>query len=435
MALRSAIRDEVLPVGTALPPSRKLAADLDCSRWLVTQAYTQLVAEGYLAARTGSATRVVWSPDRDGRRPSVSRPAAPAPRYDLTPGLPDLRAFPRRRWAEALRDVLATMPHTEFGVPPRGGHPRLRVVLAEYLRRCRGALTTPEDITICSGVTDGLTQVCRALRAAGITSAAAEDPSWGRTRQAAASAGLTVIPVPVDDDGLRVDQLRDVRAVIVTPAHQFPTGTVLAPARRAALVEWARDVDGLILEDDYDAEFRYDRRPVGTIQGMDRAHAVLFGSVSKTLSPALGIGWYVLPPAWTERVRAANPATAAPPVADQLALASFIEKGGYDRHLRAVRLRYRARRDALVSALAEHLPSARISGVAAGLHLLLHLDGATEDLVRRAADAGLRLTDLAAYQVSPAAGRTLVVGYGNLADNAVLPAVTLLTALLGTLTA
>jgi GntR family transcriptional regulator/MocR family aminotransferase len=163
---------------------------------------------------------------------------------------------------------------------------------------------------------------------------------------------------------------------------------------------------------------------------MDKAHAALFGSVSKTLSPALGIGWYVLPPAWAERVRAANPATSAPPVADQLALASYIEKGGYDRYLRAVRLRYRARRDTLVGALAEHLPAARISGVAAGLHLLLHLDGATEDLVRRAADAGLRLTDLAAYQASPSAGRTLVVGYGNLADNAVLPAVTLLAALL-----
>jgi GntR family transcriptional regulator/MocR family aminotransferase len=201
---------------------------------------------------------------------------------------------------------------------------------------------------------------------------------------------------------------------------------VLAPARRAALVEWARDVDGLILEDDYDAEFRYDRRPVGTLQGMDRAHTALFGSVSKTLSPALGIGWYVLPPGWADLVHTGS----APPVADQLALASYIEKGGYDRQLRAIRLRYRARRDALVAALAEHLPEARISGVAAGLHLLLHVDGVTADLVRRAADAGLRLTDLAVYEISPSGGSTLVIGYGNLADNAVVPAVTLLAALL-----
>jgi GntR family transcriptional regulator/MocR family aminotransferase len=427
-SLRTAIRDGNLPRGTALPPSRKLATDLSCSRWLVTQAYAQLVAEGYLAGRTGSATRVQWSPDHDDRPPAPTRTDGPAPRYDLAPGLPDLRAFPRRRWADALRDVLTTMPHNEFGVPPRGGHPRLRTVLAEYLRRCRGALTTPEDVVICSGVVDGVTQVCRALPAAGITSIAVEDPSWGRTRQA--TAGMTMVPVPVDEDGILVDQLRGVRAVLVTPAHQFPTGTVLAPARRAALVAWARDVDGLILEDDYDAEFRYDRRPVGTLQGMDPARVALFGSVSKTLSPALGIGWYALPPAWTSLVRNANPAGATPPVADQLAMARFIDQGAYDRHLRAVRLRYRARRDALVTALAEHLPDARVSGIAAGLHLLLHINGDNDNLVGRAADAGLRLVGLDAYQVTPSGGHTLVLGYGNLADNAVQPAVTLLADLL-----
>lgn len=431
-ALRSAIRDGVLPVGAAVPPSRKLAADLSCSRWLVTQAYAQLVAEGYLAARTGAATRVLWSPERDGRAPVPSSAAVPAPRYDLAPGVPDLRAFPRRRWAEALRGVLTTMPHTEFGIPPTGGHPRLRAVLAEYLRRCRGASTTPRDITICAGVTEGVTHVCRALAAAGVTAIAVEDPSWGRTRQAAAAAGLTVVPVPVDEDGVRVDRLAGVRAVVVTPAHQFPTGTVLAPARRAALVEWARDVNGLVLEDDYDADFRYDRRPVGTVQGMAPSHVALFGSVSKTLSPALGIGWHVLPPAWAEPFRAANPAVTTPPVVDQLALAAFVEQGGYDRQLRAVRSRYRVRRDALVAALATHLPGSRITGVAAGLHLVLHLGGDVDTgaLVRRAAAEGLRLVDLAAYSGTPPEQPALVLGYGNLADSAVLPAVTLLAALL-----
>ena len=431
-ALRSAVRDGVLVVGTALPPSRKLAADLGCSRWLVTQAYAQLVAEGYLEARTGAATRVSWSPSDDRPVRSSSATAAPVPRYDLAPGLPDLRAFPRRRWAEALREVLTTVPHTEFGVPPGGGHPRLRAVMAEYLRRCRGASTTPRDVTICSGVTDGVTRICRALAAAGITSVAVEDPSWGRTRDAVAAAGLTAVPVPVDQDGVRVDRLRGTRAVVVTPAHQFPTGTVLAPARRAALVEWARDVDGLVLEDDYDADFRYDRRPVGTVQGMAPAHVALFGSVSKTLSPALGIGWHVLPPAWADAVRAANPAAATPPVVDQLALAAFVEQGGYDRHLRAVRLRYRARRDALVAALATHLPGSRITGVAAGLHLLLHLGGPSDTaaLVRRAAAEGLHLVDLNTYRSEPSDDPVLVLGYGNLTDHAVLPAVTLLASLL-----
>ncbi|MFC0067108.1 PLP-dependent aminotransferase family protein [Umezawaea endophytica] len=431
-ALRAAVRDGVLPVGTALPPSRKLAADLACSRWLVTQAYAQLVAEGYLEARTGAATRVLWSPSRE--RPS--RPASAAtttvPRHDLAPGLPDLRAFPRRRWDEALLEVLTTAPHTEFGLPPRGGHPRLRAVLAEYLRRCRGASTTPPDVTVCSGVTEGVTRVCRALAAAGFTSVAVEDPSWGRTRDAVAAAGLTAVPVPVDEDGVRVDRLGGTRAVVVTPAHQFPTGTVLAPARRAALVAWARDVDGLVLEDDYDADFRYDRRPVGTVQGMAPAHVALFGSVSKTLSPALGIGWYVLPPTWADAVRAANPAASTPPVVDQLALAAFVERGGYDRHLRAVRSRYRARRDALVAALATHLPDSRITGVAAGLHLLLHLGGSpdTGALVRRAAAEGLNLVDLDTYRTEPSGDPTLVLGYGNLADHAVVPAVALLASLL-----
>ncbi len=431
-ALRSAIRDGVLPLGSALPPSRALAADLACSRWLVTQAYAQLVAEGYLEARTGAATRVLWSPEREGRPPRTSSATAPAPRYDLAPGLPDLRAFPRRRWADALREALNTMPHTEFGVPPRGGHPRLRAVVAEYLRRCRGASTTPRDVTICAGVTEGVTGVCRALAAAGVTSIAVEEPSWGRTRQAVAAAGLTVVPVPVDEDGVRVDLLHGVRAVVVTPAHQFPTGTVLAPARRAALVAWARDVDGLVLEDDYDADFRYDRRPVGTVQGMAPAHVALFGSVSKTLSPALGIGWHVLPPAWAEPFRAANPAAATPPVVDQLAFAAFVEQGGYDRQLRAVRLRYRARRDALVAALATHLPDSRITGVAAGLHLLLHLPGSpdTGALVRRAAAEGLNLVDLNTYRDEHSDDPTLVLGYGNLADGAVLPAVALLASLL-----
>ncbi|WP_245886187.1 PLP-dependent aminotransferase family protein [Umezawaea tangerina] len=431
-ALRAVIRDGVLPVGTALPPSRKLAADLGCSRWLVTQAYAQLVAEGYLEARTGAATRVSWSPEGHEREPRAARVAASAPRYDLAPGVPDLRAFPRRRWAEALRHALTTMPHTDLGVPPRAGHPRLRAVLAEYLRRCRGASAAPRDVTVTAGVTAGVTQVCRALEARGVTAVAVEDPCWGRTRDAVAAAGLAVVPVPVDEDGVRVDLLGGVRAVVVTPAHQFPTGTVLAPARRAALVAWARDVDGLVLEDDYDAEFRYDRRPVGAVQGMAPGHVALFGSVSKTLSPALGIGWHVLPPAWAEACRAANPAAATPPVVDQLALAAFVEQGGYDRHLRAARLRYRARRDAVVAALAEHLPDSRTTGVAAGLHLLLHLAGAvdTAALVRRAEARGLHLVDLATYLDTPPEEPTLVLGYGDLADNAVVPAIALLASLL-----
>ncbi|MBP2321947.1 GntR family transcriptional regulator/MocR family aminotransferase [Kibdelosporangium banguiense] len=415
-ALRKAIRDGVLGQGAALPPSRKLADDLSCSRWVVTQAYAQLVAEGYLVARTGSATRVSWSGVLDRSVPP--RPSPSPPRYDLAPGLPDLRAFPRRRWADALREVLSSVPHTDLGVPVPGGHPRLRAVLAEYLRRCRGAVT--EDVLICSGVTSGVTLVGRALHAAGITRVVMEEPGWPRVRQAATTAGLTVVSVPVDAEGLCVDQIPDgVRAVIVTPAHQFPSGVVLTPARRAALLAWARAVDGLILEDDYDAEFRYDRRPVGTVQGMDPRRVVLLGSVSKTLSPALGIGWCVVPPQWTLAVTEANPTASAPPVLDQLALAAFIEQGSYDRYLRAARLRYRNRRDTMVSALEN------VSGAAAGLHLLLHLDSDATSVVQHAAANGLRLVSLDSYRSAPG-DPALVLGYGNVADGSLPAAITVL---------
>ncbi|SMC95358.1 MocR-like pyridoxine biosynthesis transcription factor PdxR [Kibdelosporangium aridum] len=411
-ALRTAIREGVLKKGATLPPSRKLAGDLQCSRWVVTQAYAQLVAEGYLETRTGSATRVhcwadeIWKP--------VPRRQEPAPpRYDLAPGLPDLRNFPRRRWADAVRDALSTAPHTDLGVPIEGGHPRLRTVLAEYLRRTRGAVT--DDVLICSGVCHGVTLVGRALHAAGITQVAVEEPGWTRVWRAAEDAGLEVVPVPVDSNGLCVDQIPDgVRAVIVTPAHQFPSGVVLTPERRAALLSWARDVDGLILEDDYDAEFRYDRKPIGTVQGMDPRRVVLLGSVSKTLSPALGIGWCVVPPQWTVPM-------AAPPVIDQLALATFIEKGWYHRYLRAARLRYRTRRDALLDALGP----LDVSGAAAGLHLLLHLDSPADEVVHRAAVQGLKLVSLDAYRSRPG-DPALVLGYGNLADSSVSEAVAVL---------
>ncbi len=416
-ALRTAIRDGTLGPCSALPPSRKLADDLGFSRWVVTQAYEQLAAEGYLAARTGSATIVRWP--ASGREPTTpaERPPAP-PSIDLAPGLPDLRHFPRQRWAEAMRGVLTNAPHTEFGHPIPGGHPRLRAVLAEYLRRCRGAVT--DDVRISSGVTDGFSRVCRALLAAGITRLAAEEPGWKTLHRAATDAGLEVNPVRVDEDGLCVDAIpAGVRAVLVTPAHQFPTGTVLSPARRASLLTWAQEVDGLIVEDDYDAEFRYDRRPIGTVQGMDPARVALLGSLSKTLSPALGLGWYAVPPQWTALVQQSP----SPPVLDQLAFAAFIERGAYDRHLRAARLRYRARRDALVAALG----SARLSGVAAGLHLVLHLDSDDDAavVVRRAAETGLRVADLDDYRVTPGEPG-LVLGYGNLADGSIGDAVQLL---------
>jgi len=442
-AIRAAIRAGTLPWGSALPPSRTLAADLGCSRWVVTQAYEQLVAEGYLGARVGSATRVRW-PEEPTAPAAATAPAPPRPpRADLVPGLPDLRSFPRRAWLDALRAELSTVPHAELGRTAGAGHPRLRRVLAEYLERVRGAAVAPEDVTITAGVADGMAHLFRALAAAGATTIAVEDPGWHRLREIASVTGLTLAPQPVDGHGMRVDRLVEaggIAAAVVTPAHQFPTGAVLAPARRAALVEWATRTGALILEDDYDAEFRYDRRPVGTVQGVEPRRVALFGSLSKTLAPAVRIGWVATPPRWTAALRATEARGTAAPVLDQLALARFIETGAYDRHLRSMRQLYRARRDRLVEALAARLPGCRVVGVAAGLHVVVHLPpGVRAAAVVVAAERrGVRVMDLASCLADPGGepgadpggepagepgGEGLVLGYGTLDARAVEPAV------------
>ena len=373
-AVRVAIRDGRLPVGSAVPPSRALAEELGCSRWVVTEAYGQLVAEGYLVATVGAATRVAWtpSPRSPGRRP-VSRAAAAASRYDLSPGLPDLRGFPRQRWAEAVRTVAGDAAYYELGLPDPDGHPDLRSTMADYLSRARGADVRHAAVHITAGVTDGLVRVCRALGRAGHTVVGVEDPGWGRLRSAIEAAGLRPYPIGVDRDGLRVSLLDSaVRAVVVGPAHQFPTGATLPPARRVALVRWARDVDGVVVEDDYDAEFRYDRAPVAVFQGLDPGRVFLLGSVSKTLSPSLGIGWMVTPGAWASAVRAANPVAQPPPVLDQLALARFIGRGSYDAHLRGAQ---RAARTRTTSGLrAPAVRRAASAGATRGVRRLLGCD-------------------------------------------------------------
>jgi GntR family transcriptional regulator / MocR family aminotransferase len=423
-ALREAIRAGRLPAGSTLPPSRVLATELGCSRWVVTEAYAQLAAEGYVEAAVGSGTRVRPLGDRHADAADPAARPSPAPLIDMAPGLPDLRAFPLGRWLSAVRSAASALPAAELGYPDPAGHPRLRQVLAEYLARVRGAQADPADLTITTGVTDGISRLCRALRQRGATAVAVEDPGWPRIRLAAAGAGLQVVPVPVDGQGLRADLLGrlEVGAVIVSPAHQFPAGVVLSAPRRAALLAWARRAGGLIIEDDYDAEFRYDRRPVGTLQGTDRSGVALAGSVSKTLSPALGIGWLATPPAWTAAVRATVAGPAGPPVLDQLGFAEFLQAGFYDRHLRARRQSYRARRDAIVQAIAEQLPGTGVSGVAAGLHLLVHLGAGTDAaaVVRRARESGVKVANLDAYRLAGAAGDPgLVLGYGNLADHQV----------------
>jgi GntR family transcriptional regulator / MocR family aminotransferase len=426
-ALREAIRCSRLPAGSLLPPSRILAADLGCSRWVVTEAYAQLATAGYVEARTGSGTRV-RVPGTTPARPRDQPPASARAtgRIDMAPGLPDLRAFPAARWAAAVRSAAATLSIADLGYPDPAGHQALREVLAEYLTRARGAQADPGHLTICASATDGIGRICRALRRAGCQAVAVEDPGWHRAREVAGAAGLAIRPIPVDDHGMRADLPGDVGAVIVTPAHQFPAGVVLSAQRRAALLDWARRTGGLIIEDDYDAEYRYDRRPVTAVQGAGPSHVALLGSVSKILSPALRIGWVVSPPAWTPALR--EPPAAAPPVLDQLAFAAFLRSGSYDRHLRAGRKRYRARRDNLVAALTASIPEATVSGAAAGLHLLLGLgtEADSEAVRSHALERGVRVANLDRYRCSGQPWRGLVLGYGNLADHQVDEGVALL---------
>ncbi|WP_411082584.1 PLP-dependent aminotransferase family protein [Streptomyces sp. cmx-18-6] len=432
-ALRIAVTGGRLAAGSTLPASRVLAADLRCSRWVVTEAYAQLVAEGYFEARSGSATRVRAPAGPAGVRGGAREDRGRwTPRFDLLPGVPDLRAFPRKRWADMVRAATTELTWDELGYPDAAGLPRLRRQLASYLARGRGARVESGQLVVCAGTLDAVMRLCRGLRAAGHTDIAVEDPGWTQLRLTVAAAGLTPVAVPVDEHGLRVDLLRraaGVRAVIVAPAHQFPTGVVLAPSRRAELADWAREVDGLVMEDDYDAEFRYDRHPVGALQGVAPEHVALLGSLSKTLSPAVRLGWIAAPERWTDALTAKATGGAPPPVIDQDAFTRFVASGSYDRHLRASRLRYKRRRDHLLRELEARLPGRPVSGAAAGFHLLLPLrDCPAGAVVDEAAQADVRLASLDDYRAAPAAtgtptASTLVIGYGNLTDQAVPGAV------------
>ena len=343
--LREAIVQGRMDIGLVLPPSRRLAEELGCSRWVVTEAYGQLVAEGYLEARPGSVTRVRTNGHhlRASQRPS---PAVTPVRHDLAPGLPDLRAFPARVWANALAAESRRITPTELTFPAPGGQPRLKAALRSMLAPVRGVSAAESDIIVTTSVTEATRAVGRALAKLGITRMAVEDPGWPSLRSALRSAGIETVPIPVDEGGIEVERLfdhPDLRGALVTPAHQFPMGWPMAPDRRVMLLDWASKVDGVVLEDDYDSEFRYDRRPVRALQGMNPHRVVIMKSLSKTLSPALGIGWAVAP-AWLREALDDQPPT-QPSVIDQLAFARLLEDGSYLRHLRRLLPAYgRARR-------------------------------------------------------------------------------------------
>jgi GntR family transcriptional regulator / MocR family aminotransferase len=442
-AIRAAIRNGRLPRGAALPPSRTLAADLNISRWAVTQAYGQLVTEGYLASRTGSATRVMWSPEPDDDRiahrsiPSATTPPPP-PRFDLSMCSPDYRAFPRRKWVEAIRTAAENTPFDQLDYGDTGGEPRLRAILAEHLNRSRGAAAEAATVSVFTGARQAMAQICRALFEADHRQIGMENPGSSGLWEGARTAGLDLVALPVDEDGLVVDALDqhpELRAVCVGAAHQLMLGCPLAPQRRLALLDWARSVDGLVIEDDYDAEFSHDGPAPPVMQGSDRRRVALIGSMSRALTPTINVGWVIAPPYLVAKVGAGY--TPTPPALTQLALANFMESGAYDRHLRASRLRFRRRRDALLAALDRELPGYPVRGIHAGLHVLIRLPDGTDipALQAAAGQRGMELSDPAELQFQPVpTAPWLPVGYANLNDAVVDEAMAVLADLLGEVT-
>jgi GntR family transcriptional regulator/MocR family aminotransferase len=420
-SLRTAIQDGRLTAGTRLPASRALAEDLGLSRGVVTDTYDQLALEGYLEIRPRSAPVVARV-----RQPDVCEPdAAPTTwRHDFIAVTPDISLFPRVAWRRALESALHEAPDVAFGYGDHRGRIELRETLAAYLGRVRGVRVEAGRMLITQGFSQGLDLLCRALVARGARTVAVENPSLPTFWDTIRSWGLRLVAVPMDQGGPRLEVLDALRpdAFVVSPAHQFPSGQVMAPERRIALVDWACDRDAIIIEDDYDAENRYDRVPVGALQGLDPKHVVHAGTVSKTLAPGLRIGWLSLPPDLVgPMMRFKDLADSGSPTLDQLALAQLIQRGDYERHIARARQEYRARRDRLIAALRRELAGLEPLGVAAGVHAILPLPDHVDDVAisaaaaRRSINVGpLSPTYLADAERGTTPSRGLILGYARL---------------------
>jgi GntR family transcriptional regulator/MocR family aminotransferase len=434
--LRAAIRDRRLGAGERMPSTRRLAELLDVSRGTVVDVYEQLLAEGYVTSAVGSGTRVATMPAGGSAREAsgdVVASASSSPRpvvADFEYGIPDLGSVPLTAWSWAVSEATRTLPTAELGDEDPAGSMHLREVVAAYHRRVRSGCAVAEDTVVVSGFRQGLAFALATLAQHGIGRIALEDPGPREHDLIARRAGLDPVPVPVDDHGLVVDDLRatGARAVLLTPAHQCPTGVALGPSRRRDLIAWADEVDGVIVEDDYDAEFRYDRQPVGSLQGLDPARVIALGSVSKTLAPAIRLGWVLAPARFVAGiVEEKRLSSRGAPGLDQEALALLMETGRFDRHLRRVREIYRARRDVLAAEAELAFGPGRLQGLAAGCHALLRLpDGTAEHaVVATAATMGVRVNGLDHYRFVAALTEperdqrppALVLGFGNVSEH------------------
>jgi GntR family transcriptional regulator/MocR family aminotransferase len=420
-AFREAIRSGRLAPGTRLPSTRVLASDLGLGRNTVVRVYTELISEGWLTGHHGSGTEgsqrsVEIAAERARPRLQDERPR---PLYDLRPGLPDLSSFPRDEWIRAVKRTVGGAPFSAFGHTDPQGSSELRDALARYLARARGLHAHADNVIVSGGAAEGLRLAAAALAEAGVTKVAVEELGLRSQRETLLRAGIEVIPIPVDAGGMdlsALDHAASPGAVLLTPSHQFPLGVALHSDRRAAVVNWARRRGTLIIEDDYDGEFRYDRSPVGALQGLDHDHVIYLGTASKSLAPGLRLGWLVVPDYWVSAIAGQKGETEETVgFVNQLAMTEFIESGAYDRHIRAMRSLYQRRLRQLIEMIGRHAPTARITGMSAGLHVLLEQPGRTgAELVRRAEleQLAIQSLDLFRHPRSTSDRDGVVIGFG-----------------------
>ncbi len=436
-ALRNAISAGRLTPGAPLPSSRALSAQLGLARGTVVAAVEQLAVEGLLETRQGALTRVAHVPPPVAAGPAPRSSCEP-PLADFSGGEPDLTRFPRAWWAAAVRKSLVHADASTLGYGDPRGSTALRAALVEYLGRTRGVTAAVENVMVLSGFRQALAMLSRLMHSRGHQRIAVEEPALRVHVELLRAGGLDCAPIPVDVDGARVSAIaaHDVRVVQVTPNHHLPLGSSLSPARRSELAAWAASVNGLVIEDDFDGELRYDRRPLRALQALDPGRIAYCGTASKSVVPGLRLGWCVLPPVGGPTVS----------TLDQLAFAELIVSGRYDRHVRTVRTEYRRRRDLLSSALTARVSDVQLEGVSAGLVGLIRLPaGCDEDrVVARLAERSVAVMPLGTFyspdarrdglsadpELRPLDGPAIVVNYGRPFGHQIAAAIDLLTSAL-----
>lgn len=441
--LHEAIVAGRLAPGERLPPTRELAAHLSVSRTTVTVAYDRLTAEGFVVGAVGAGTFVCATPPTsahprqprhgDDLRPRPGWPTvstvdgpAPAMEFDFRVGVPDARLFPMAAWRRLLTRQLRDRDPADAGYGDPAGHAGLRAAVARQIGLSRSVLVGAEDVVLTQGAQQAFDLIGRVLVGPG-DHVAVEDPGYPPARAVFAASGARITGVPVDGEGLVVPAIPpSVRMVYTTPSHQFPLGVPMSLRRRVALLEWAHERGAVIVEDDYDSEFRFADRPLEPLHSLDGGRRVLYvGSFSKTTLPLLRLGFLVVPPSLRPAVRAAKQlADRQGDLVTQGAMAAFLEEGLFTRHLRRANREYAARHDRITRVL-RHDFAGRLELVpsSAGLHLAARMRGSVdvEALVARAAQAGVAVESLAAYYSSGRGEPALALGYGAIDLNDIEP--------------